>query len=332
MSKIEYNYSKNMGLFNLGNTCYINSIIQCLSHSYIFYTFMISNEFDEDIREDLENCQLSKELRKILVLTGVSDETISTNVFNKYLQQYLLTNNNSGIFIGQHNDANEFLTLTLTFLNEHLSFKPKISININDDNLSAFDKIALKSCTTWKEHFKEKYSKIINLFYGQFISEVNNNDEITHCFDPFHNLDLEIPDNKSDNITIENCIESFMELEKLNSNVCKKFYLWKFPKILILTLKRFNNNGIKNNKRVIYRETLDLSKYCKGYNRENIKYSLFSICCHHGDTMHGHYTALCKKKNQQCWYKYDDDNVTCVTKDGAIPLTKDSYILMYELN
>lgn len=331
MDNLEYNYNKNQGLVNIDNTCYINSIIQCLSHSYIFYNFIISKEFDEDLREDMNNVELSKELRKLLVLCNVSNQTVTIDSFYKYLQHYLLTNNNSGIFIGQHNDANEFLTIILTFLSDHLSFKPKITININDEKLSVFDKIALKSCTTWKDHFKNKYSKIIDLFYGQFISEVNNNDEITHCFDPFHNLDLEIPSGDGD-VKLEECISSFMKLEQLNSQTCRKFYFWKTPKILIITLKRFNNNGQKNTKRIIYNEKLDISEYSKGYKRENIIYNLFGICCHQGESHFGHYVSLCKKKNQKEWYQYDDDKVTQVTNNGSIPLTKNSYILFYELN
>ncbi|GAG50198.1 unnamed protein product, partial [marine sediment metagenome] len=143
------------------NTCFINSILQCLSHSKYLNNYISSNDFEEDIRSDLNNYELTKELRKILILLRISKNNINTNQFIQFLQQYLLTNNSYGIYLGRHNDANEFLTLLLTFMHEHVSYKPRINISIKDTNLTAFDKISLKSCTTWKEHFKESYSKII---------------------------------------------------------------------------------------------------------------------------------------------------------------------------
>ena len=91
MDNLEYNYKKNQGLLNIDNTCYINSIVQCLSHSYVFYNFIISKEFDEDLREDINNVGLSKELRKLLVLCNTSNQTISINIAFNWIVDCLNT-------------------------------------------------------------------------------------------------------------------------------------------------------------------------------------------------------------------------------------------------
>lgn len=329
MVQIDNNREKTLGILNLSNNCYLNSIFQCIAHSSLFIDYIISKVFDEDMRLDKNHIELIKEIRKTLILMWTDDNQI-INPANllKELQKYIISSGQDGIIIGNHNDANEFLIILLNLLNSRLDYQPNITINIRNKVLSDFDKVALEACKTWKNYFKDSYSKIIELFYGQFISEIKSpNDDISHCFDPFMNLDIEIPN--EENTKLIECIDKFMSIEKIgDQNHTKKFYIWKFPKILIITLKRFGNIYQKNNNRIIYEETLDLSNYCKGYQRENIKYKLFSICCHKGELNYGHYIALCKKKN--IWYKYDDTNVEKIG-NGQFPMTSSAYILFYEL-
>ena len=44
-----YNTEAAVGLSNLGNTCYMNAILQCLSHTPMFRDFLISNRYEDEI-------------------------------------------------------------------------------------------------------------------------------------------------------------------------------------------------------------------------------------------------------------------------------------------
>ena len=101
---------------------------------------------------------------------------------------------------------------------------------------------------------------------------------------------------------------------------------WSLPKILIVVLKRFRNDGNKINKLINFPENnLDLRKYCVGYKKQTNIYDLFAISNHTGSLNGGHYYAYCKMEDNQ-WYNFNDTSVTKI-KDIE---TKNAYCLFYK--
>lgn len=323
------------GLLNLGNTCYLNSILQCLSYCPDLFDYLTDNEFDIDLRPAEVSHQFAKEFRKVLIQLWYKNQPIRPGDFKGQMEQLIMKKmNNSGLCVGWQNDAHEFLEFLFETIHDSLKYFPDIKIQIkNEGELSEVDKLAISAYKQWKNHFTQEnggYSKIIDLFYGQFISEIRKNDNVSINFEPFQVLSLEIPKKPNSEITLTDCLDKFMAPEKITSTIQKRFYFWKTPKNLVITLKRFTSNSQKDETRVVYRDILDLSKYSKGYRREKLVYSLYAICCHHSSlTNFGHYTAICRKPGNKKWFRINDESVECLGNDGALPLTSNAYMLFY---
>jgi ubiquitin C-terminal hydrolase len=99
---------------------------------------------------------------------------------------------------------------------------------------------------------------------------------------------------------------------KKKVTVTKQAAIWKLPKVLILTIKRFDWQGRKVTTPISY----DLSAlHCKDLfpkesyeDSKNKYYKLFATVDHHGGSLGGgHYTAQTFNSVWKKWYLYDDE-------------------------
>ena len=146
--------------------------------------------------------------------------------------------------------------------------------------------------------------------------------------------------------TIYNCLDKFMEWEKLDQNnlwycpTCKfklparkRLELIRVPPILVLHLKRFKTNtegriveGDRIDKYIDFPLTdLDLARYLKSHSP--ILYDLYAVSNHMGTTLSGHYTACAWNEKEKCWYQYDDSRVAKKTENIC---TSAAYVLFYK--
>jgi ubiquitin carboxyl-terminal hydrolase 8 len=208
-------------------------------------------------------------------------------------------------------------------------------MNINGKSENSVDDLALKCYGMLKEVYSKEYSEIMDMFYGIYVSQIVSLNKKVYSTKPesFFIMDLPIPTNNS--CHIYDCFDKFVESETLSGDnawynektgvkedVVKTLGFWNFPKILVITLKRFSPDGTRKMGNLITFpiENLDLSKYVKGYNPQQYIYDLFGICNHMGGVSGGHYTAFVKNSNQK-WLHYNDQNVE------EIPLPASSHII-----
>jgi|TARA_B110001469_G_scaffold16668_1_gene16882 ubiquitin C-terminal hydrolase len=325
------------GLVNLGNTCYMNSAIQCLSHTQPLTNYFLNKQFVNDYNQKSKTCNLAKEWYRLVDGLHEDNCVVSPKSFYRTIVHQ---SEEMGISFGfgNQNDVQEFLVFFIDSLHEALC--KEVVITISGTIKNETDKMALKAMTNWKEFFKNSYSKIIQLFYGQMVTRIFVNGIVKSTnYSPICFFTLYIPENKA-NPTIYDCFDNFTGIEKMTGDnkwkddngithdAEKKIDIWDFPEVIIVSINRFNNRGQKRNDMVQYPiVNLDLSKYCIGYNKYKSKYNLYGICNHTGGSNSGHYFSYCKLKDGH-WYEFNDSSVSKISNDKLV--TSSAYCLFYK--
>jgi ubiquitin C-terminal hydrolase len=311
-----------VGLVNLGNTCYANSVIQTLRSIPAFTLLLLSgklkaNEAASDHLKQFMNAfhKLIKQLWEnhrgsALKPTGYIKSICELTTGTVYEQ----------FSMNIPNDAHEYYVYILDRL-QVASFKePTLPENIS------------VSETAWYNSFKKDYSKLVPLFYGQIKKTIHCNkcENETHTYEVFNSIKINLKDN---GLPLIQSIQDYYKDEvidgyqcdncnsKTDANIIQKII--KTPPYLCITINRFAHGfetGHKDNRNfTLENDFLDLENIVA--NDTNEKYSLISMIDHHGSSRGGHYICHIKhvpgsditivdngpKPGQ--WYLYDDESV-----------------------
>ena len=330
------------GLSNLGNTCFINSCMQVISHIYELNDFLEEGNYKKKLNNKIDSALLLEwdNLRKLLWSENC---VVSPNKFLKTIQKISQVKGND-IFSGYaQNDVCEFLLFLIDCF--HTSLSREINMTIMGNSENETDNIAVKCYEMIKKMYSKEYSEIWNLFYAIHVSEIidlETSKTLSIRPEPFFMIDLPIPKNVKTPSLLD-CFDLYVEGETLEGenawfneetntkqSVKKKISFWSFPKILVIDLKRFNKNSHHGQKIQTYIDfsfDLNLSKYVIGYKKNSYNYELFGVCNHSGGVLGGHYTAYVKNANNK-WYHYNDTIVSEVAKNETI-ISPKAYLLFY---
>lgn len=293
------------GLANLGNTCFLNSIMQCFTHTVpLVEGLLLSCHSPNDGHNGFcVICAFRYQMKQSLESTG---RVISPAVFVDNLKQF-----SSDFRRHQQEDAHEFMQCALDKLETCFS-------NFEEDNTAK------------------------KVFGGSLVSKLRccNCSRSSVTNEPLIDLSLEIENVDS----LSSALESFTMVENIDAklkcegcneevSVEKQLMLDQTPSIAAFHLKRFktvgNNSVEKIDKHINFPLELDLQPYTilNENNNASLKYDLYAVVVHNGTSSDsGHYFCFVRTA-PDTWHKLDDSMVTKVS-EGTV-LSQEAYILFY---
>ncbi|KAM5153966.1 ubiquitin carboxyl-terminal hydrolase 4 isoform 2-T2 [Callospermophilus lateralis] len=180
------------GLGNLGNTCFMNSALQCLSNTAPLTDYFLKNEYEAEINRDNplgmkgEIAEAYAELIK--QMWSGRDAHVAPRMFKTQVGRF------APQFSGyQQQDSQELLAFILDGLHEDLNrVKKKPYLEPKDAN-GRPDAVVAKEA--WENHRLRNDSVIVDTFHGLFKSTLVCPEcaKVSVTFDPFCYLTLPLP-------------------------------------------------------------------------------------------------------------------------------------------
>lgn len=183
-----------VGLNNLGNTCFMNSALQCLSHATPLTRHFLSNKFRSDINGDNPlgtggKLALAYDDAMKDVWMKSKGTAISPTALKRAIALF------APRFAGclQH-DAQEFLAYLLDGLHEDLNRIVKAPY-VEMPDVTDGHNMAIAGARAWDAHKRRNESLVMDTFYGQFQSTCvcPKCQRVSVSFDAFNHVSLEIP-------------------------------------------------------------------------------------------------------------------------------------------
>ncbi|KAI2224728.1 hypothetical protein LOZ12_005579 [Ophidiomyces ophidiicola] len=187
------------GLSNLGNTCYMNSALQCVRSVEELTQYFLANEYKKDLNPSnplSHNGDVAKAYASLLhqMFDENGSESVSPRNFKLTVGRYGPSFSGYG-----QQDSQEFVLFLLDGLQEDLNRihkKPYIEKPDSTDDM-VHDKAALARFAdrNWEIYKARNDSVITDLFAGMYKSTVVCPvcGKVSIIFDPFSNLTLQIP-------------------------------------------------------------------------------------------------------------------------------------------
>ena len=337
------------GLCNIGNTCYLNSALQCLFHTKGFRDYFMSDEWKTHRHPAKKGHELVEETSALLHAVEAAPGG-GRIVPVKFVRAFVgfAHEINEDIRFGAQADAAEAVQILLDGL--HTQQAREVCMNIRGKSGSPETQEYIAGLESWATFFRKEYSQLIPTFYGQTQSKVvcMRCDNVSIRYDPWCVLKVPIPGAEKAGApapTLNECIRAAFATEKLDDYACDgckskgaaeiRHGLSRLPTNIVLSLKRFTNTGNKVRARIPYdEENIDFSEWLAWPGLQKllkVKYRVYATIEHLGNSMSGHYIARasCSSSDKdRSWSVIDDANVFPSMIGGAAG--PDTYMLFLE--
>ncbi|KAL0060484.1 ubiquitin-specific protease doa4 [Marasmius tenuissimus] len=354
------------GLKNMGNTCYMNAPIQCLSASPPFARFFTEGRWKTAVNHvnplGSKGRLTSSFAQLVHAMWGNELPYLTPTDFRKTI----CTLNSQYIGSDQH-DSQEFLSFLLDGIHEDLNriiHRPQW--NRTPEQEEELERLPpqIASEQEWRAWKERNDSIIVDYFQGQFRNQMKCLTclKTSTTYNTFSILSVPIPHGRSGKVPLQRCLDAFFNTElmekgdawdcprcKTKQSASKQLSLARLPPILVIHIKRFEANGRFSDKIDTFVDfpvkSLDLTTYMPpplpvGVDRGQMQYSpddprtqlppykydLYGVTNHVGNLSSGHYTAFVGSRGG--WMYCDDSVIKPV--DTKQVVSQKAYVLFYK--
>ena len=294
-----------IGLLNLGNTCYMNAILQVLSHTETLRSAFLSM-LDPKVEQFRASAALVPLLPRITRKKSREDPPCQAVWVLSSAPYVVYTNKQPhSSLVAEMRDLfrdlwfRDAVTLSASsFQTSMWSVIPRFYGSEQQDAHEFLRALLEQLHTEFKtSRSKKERTTIQDIFQGILLSRITcqNCGASSRNTEPFLDLSIDIPQSTKE-VVLQDCIRSFMSEETLEAHwpqchkcdakegVRKQFSLKSTPRVLCLHIKRFRWEPAGRTKIASLLEIpleLDLSEYCT-YQRGSTKFELYGIVSHKG--------------------------------------------------
>lgn len=321
----------------MGLTCYGNAVIQNLRHlsklTWLLEEGKYDTLFKKDTKPQREKSQnLTREFAKVIQFLGKCKKGQSVRPGNFWATLIPAVQDTlyEQFAMKTFHDSHEFYQLILETIHQSTIQDVDMKI-VRPPPVTYSDKLIHGALAAWQQTFSKEYSPFIHMFYGLYHQKTvcQTCKNASHRWEAFNSL--KVPISTASVSQPCNIMQSLKDdllheeiIDEYDCEVCgsprrpakKSMSIWKLPLVLVLSIKRFTNNGQKIGTPVAPVSIVEFDSYLSEHSpeRESTKYTLRGIVDHHGSSRGGHYTAQCRNGLTNDWYCYDDESVNKLDK------------------
>lgn len=311
------------GIVNLGNTCYMNSVLQVLNSTPLGQYFMTDDYVSRLVTRNGKLTRLINAFSFVIreMNRKDCDFSVSTSPFKTALGEYY-----EGFQNSSQQDANEFLRVVLDGVHGALNINEnnKISFPEIDNTKGGDEELARRY---WAQYYQKNSSVVVDYcaFQERSMIVCPSCNRQSRSFNVALSIEVPIPQNSA-RVSLDDCLASYCREEVLDNsslymcsgcrqkvNAKKQLLFYSAPPVLFITLKRFRSYGefstaSKVNVNVFFNKVLNITPYmCSPFSKT--KYHLVGIVNHQGNMHGGHYTADAVGADG-VWCNFSDERVT----------------------